>query len=317
MMMDNPLSCGVVRRSGGHGRFQEVFHMGFMQHVVACNNHDAKGYIPFVIDGHVVGRLRPWFARLLKPWTEVFAVTEAAVVLSCPGSGSDERSAQVAGVLEQLIAQGELDRFHGECYAVTPEGTRAPLLLIDRAMAPLFGIRAYGQHVNGYVRSGEGLKMWVGRRAEDRQHYPGRLDNLAAGGLPFGISMADNLAKECWEEAGIPADLAAQAVPVGAVSYHMDTEAGFKPDTLYCYDLELPEDFVPRCTDGEVQSFYLWPVEEVMARVKNSSEFKLNCNLVIIDFLIRRGYIGPDDEAYLSLLTALHPVMPPPGPFPG
>lgn len=291
--------------------------MSFIDHVAACNDHDASRFIPFTIGGLTVGRMRPLFAGLLKSWPAVFSVTDHAVALNCQASGLIERSALVAGVLEQLIAQGELSPFHGERYAVTMQSEENPLLLIDRAMAPLFGIRAYGQHVNGFVRSRKGVKMWISRRAHDRQHYPGRLDNLAAGGLPYGISLKENLAKECWEEAGIPDHLVRQAVPVGAVSYRMDTEKGFKHDTLYCYDLELPEDFIPECMDGEVQSFYLWPIEEVRDLVKNSSEFKLNCNLVIIDFLIRHGYIGPDDETYLALLTALHPAMPPLEPPPG
>lgn len=164
--------------------------------------------------------------------------------------------------------------------------------------------------MNGIVRTDQGLKMWISRRSNDRRHYPGYLDNLAAGGVPYGISLTDNLAKECWEEAGISADLARRAVAAGAVSYHLDTERGFKADTLYCYDLELPEEFVPCCMDGEVQAFYLLPVEEVLERVRDTNQFKLNCNLVLIDFFIRHGYIDPDDEHYLSLLAGLHPSLP-------
>ena len=51
--------------------------------------------------------------------------------------------------------------------------------------------------------------------------------------------------KECWEEAGVPKELAAQARPVGAVSYAAMQRAGLKRDVLFCYDLELPLDFVP------------------------------------------------------------------------
>ena len=29
---------------------------------------------------------------------------------------------------------------------------------------------------------------------------------------------------------------------------------GLKPDVLFCYDLELPGDFVPRPQDGEVRA---------------------------------------------------------------
>ena len=62
---------------------------------------------------------------------------------------------------------------------------------------------------------------------------------------PHGLSPAANVVKECWEEAGIPRDLAARAVPVGAVSYEALVAEGIKRDVLFCYDLELPGDFVP------------------------------------------------------------------------
>lgn len=52
--------------------------------------------------------------------------------------------------------------------------------------------------------------------------------------------------KECEEEASIPAALAAAATPVGAVSYTSLQAAGLKRDVLYCYDLQLPADFVPQ-----------------------------------------------------------------------
>ncbi|MCW8906829.1 MAG: DUF4743 domain-containing protein [Sedimenticola sp.] len=284
--------------------------MGFLDHVVACNTHDADAFLPFRVDQRLVGRVRPAFARYLEDWPELFRVGEHQVELVCREPGMEARSRRLARVLDEMVLQGLLSHLHGEQYAAVTGRELQPLLLVDRAAAPRFGIRAFGQHLNGYVRTGSGLSMWVGRRAEDRLHYPGCLDNLAAGGLPYGISLAENLAKECWEEAGIPAELSRRAVPVGAIGYQRDTEAGFKPDTLYCYDLELPQSFRPACMDGEVQAFYLMPVEEVMERVRDTQEFKLNCNLVIIDFLIRHGYIGPENEEYLSLVAGLHPGMP-------
>lgn len=283
--------------------------MGFIDHVHACNRHDPASFIPFRIDGKTVGLVRPFFAEALQRWPDVFAVTDTAVALVVDSSDIEARSSAVAGVLRQLVDDGVLSHLHGERYAATEGNRDQALLFLDRAAAPYFGTRAYGQHLNGFVRDEDGVKLWVARRSADRIHYPGRLDNLVAGGLPYGIPLADNLAKECWEEAAIPAEIASQAVPVGAIGYHADTAKGFKPDTLYCYDLELPGDFQPRCTDGEVESFYLWPVEQVMEVVKRSEEFKLNCNLVIIDFLIRHGFLGPEDKNYLRLLSSLHPPL--------
>jgi len=133
---------------------------------------------------------------------------------------------------------------------------------------------------------------------------------MVAGGLPYGISLHDNLLKECAEEAGLSATLAAQAVPVGAVNYNRVAARGYRSDVLYCYDLELPEQFVPHNTDGEVESFELLEVSEVARIIRKTNEFKLNCNLVVIDFLLRHGYINPEHPDYLALVSGLRPSAP-------
>lgn len=56
----------------------------------------------------------------------------------------------------------------------------------------------------------------------------------------------ENVVKECEEEASIPPELAVHAKPVGAVSYTSLQPAGLKRDVLFCFDLELPVDFVPQ-----------------------------------------------------------------------
>ncbi len=284
--------------------------MGFIDHIRRCNSHRLERFIPFRIDGITAGSMRPAFARQLSGWPELFRVTQQQVELALEGADLEERSTAVAEVLQQLLQRGVLDHIHGELYRVTSGNSRNPLLLLDRAAAPWFGIRAFGQHLNGYVMLDGECHMWVARRAADRMIFPGKLDHLVAGGLPHGIGLLENLQKECHEEAGISPELAAQAVPVGTVSYLAESAAGLKPDILYCYDLELPPEFRPRCMDGEVEEFYLWPVSRVLETVRDSCDFKQNCNLVIIDFLIRHGFIPAEHPEYHDLVTGLHPVLP-------
>ncbi len=98
---------------------------------------------------------------------------------------------------------------------------------------------------------------------------------------------------------------------MGIVSYtYSETNrAGFltlKPDVQFCFDLELPDGFTPHNTDGEIESFHLWPVKEFAEKVCDTDEFKFNCNLVAIDFLIRHGVITPDNTPdYLALCRGL------------
>lgn len=66
------------------------------------------------------------------------------------------------------------------------------------------------------------------------------------------------------------------------------------PNTEYVYDLELPLDFVPQNADGEVESFELLTAEECIQRAL-TPQFKTTGAPVLIDFLIRKGYINPEN----------------------
>jgi isopentenyldiphosphate isomerase len=213
---------------------------------------------------------------------------------------------RVHGVLRVLADEGTIRGWRGEDYPISTAWGALALLRMERAAVPFFGATSYGVHLNGYVRDGGRLLMWIGRRARDKHTYPGMLDNMVAGGQPIGLSLRENLIKECAEEAAIPRPLAERAVPVGAISYRHQTAEGLKPDVQFCYDLEVPADFVPRNTDGEIESFVLLPIDEVARIVAETRDFKFNCNLVVIDFLVRHGVLDPERPDYLPIVRALH-----------
>lgn len=192
-----------------------------------------------------------------------------------------------------------------ELFPVTSSFGVPEYFSLERAAAPYFGIKVYGVHMNGYVERDGEKYLWIGKRSEVKSTYPGMLDHLVAGGLPYGISCGENLVKECEEEAGIPRLISSGATAVGAVSY-MDIDGyRLKRDVLFCYDLKLPEDFIPKNEDGEVESFKLIPVTDVANIIRRTQFFKANCNLVLIHFLFRHGYIKPEDLGYLKLLQSL------------
>jgi hypothetical protein len=216
----------------------------------------------------------------------------------------------VAGVLGEMKARGEIPHWRGEDYPVVERWGAAPVLRIERAASALLGTRRFGVNVNGLVRDAGDLKMWVAKRAANKQTDPGKLDHLVAGGQPFGLGLRENLFKEAGEEAGIPAELAARAVPVGAVSFRCERPEGLIDEVEFCYDLELPADFTPVNTDGEVESFSLWPIEEVLARVRDTEDFSFDVNLVVIDFALRHGLIAPDDPDYQEIWEGLRMAEP-------
>ncbi|MCH8038261.1 MAG: DUF4743 domain-containing protein [Proteobacteria bacterium] len=279
--------------------------MSYLDRIAVCRRWDPAAYRPFTIDGAALGRVGQGFARRLEAFPKVFAVSDRAVTLA-PGLGDFEtRSAAVREVLLELRKNGAVPRWRDEDHPVLRRWGEPPLMKIERAAVPLFGVRGFGVHLNGLVRGAEGLKLWVAKRARGKQTAPGKLDHIVAGGQPHGLGIAENLIKEAREEAGIPAALAATAVPVGAVSYRCERPEGLRDDVLFCYDLDLPEDFTPVNEDGEVESFALWPMDQVLARIRDTDDFKFNVNLVVLDLALRRGLIAPDDPDHQEIWEGL------------
>ncbi len=283
---------------------------GFLRHIVDCNRWTPGDYLPFVIAGATVGRVRRDLAERLAEFADLFAVDADAVSLAARFGDFDARSRALDDAVGRLAKLGLVNKKRNELYPVAPRFTDTPLAQLDRGAVAQFAIRSYGVHLNGYVETADGLALWIGTRARDKLVAPGKLDNLVAGGQPIGLTLAENLVKECAEEADIPEALARRAHAVTAITYTMAVPEGLRPDTLFVYDLALPADFVPRNTDGELEGFALMPIAEIAERVRATDDVKFNVNLVIIDFMIRHGALGPEHPEYLDLVAGLHRDQP-------
>ncbi len=280
--------------------------MSFLDRIAACAPPKTSRYRVFRVDGNEVGQVKDDFAAALGNFTDVFSVSGNSVELAGDLKGFEQRTKAVDRVLRVLAKQQVISGWHEEKYPVAMSFKSPALFHMERAAVPLFGVRAYGVHMNGFTGAGAGMKMWIGRRSLDRMLAPGKLDQIVAGGQPAGLSLRQNLIKESAEEASIPAELAGKAIAVGGTSYCMERPEGLRRDLLFNFDLELPANFEPVNTDGEISEFYLWPIEQVIEAVRDTDEFKFNCSLVIIDFLIRRGFIEPDHADYVELVRGLH-----------
>jgi 8-oxo-dGTP pyrophosphatase MutT (NUDIX family) len=263
-----------------------------LAHIAACHNAVLPGgRVAFRIGAAQIGWLRPEFAAALPLPRDAHGVQLADAT-------------RLPALARDLAARGVLG-WRGEAFDVraSPEGPA--LTEIDRAALPAFGLWAAGSHVNGLVRRNDGIWLWVARRAADKAIDPGKLDHIVAGGVPAGLSPWQTMLKEAAEEAAIPAALAAQAVPVGRLAYAMERPEGLRRDVLHLYDLWLPEDFIPRPRDGEVESFALWPLARVLATMAEGDAFKFNVSLVLIDLCLRHRLIEPASMEGRALRGAL------------
>ena len=140
------------------------------------------------------------------------------------------------------------------------------------------------------------------------------LDNTIAGGIAAGEDPFECIIREAAEEGSLPEELMrAKAKATGAISYiHLRSEkAGgevglVQPETQYSWDLEVTEDVVPKPADGEVAEFNLWSVQQVK-KAMSEGQFKTNCAMYMIEFLIRHGYItAKDEEDYQEIIWRMH-----------
>jgi 8-oxo-dGTP pyrophosphatase MutT (NUDIX family) len=271
---------------------------------------DLTRYRRFIVAGRHVGWIKPALADELASRSDVFRLIGKNLEMQPSLTDSDQRSTAMATVLADLRAAGRVPGWRNELYPVNQSFGEAPLLVMERAAAPLFGVIAYGVNLNGFAGRGWEMKIWVARRSPTKSVDPNMLDLVVGGGQPLGLSPSENLLKECQEEAGIPAHIAERALPVGMVTLLIEAAEGLRVGQQFNFDLELPESFQPQNQDGEVAEFELIPVSELIHRLRSADEFMYDISLVLIDFLIRHGFIGPEERDYLPLIAGLRRPIP-------
>ena len=157
---------------------------------------------------------------------------------------------------------------------------------LERAAFRTFGFRSMATHINGYTKANS---IWLGRRSENKPTDPGKLDNLAAGGITADETPWVCAKRELWEEAGVPAQITDEIEPVGRIHMRRPIPGrGFHDEQLYVYDLELAHNFIPTNHDGEVSGFIEVSYAEAAARIL-ADEFTSDAAFVTADFLLRRN----------------------------
>lgn len=246
--------------------------MALIDHIHVANNADMRQFLPYFWRDRRIGWIHRDRADIVSRWPDAFRKEDDRLILAVEPDTYDGRSNALKEALHGLAEVGEIQGWRGELYPLAPSFGAPAIAEFERSASPYLGIRAWGVHMTGYVRKPDGLYIWVARRADDKPTYPGMLDNTVAGGLPMGLSPHENMVKECDEEAGIPENLARNIRPVGIIAYRHQQAEGLKPDQMFCFDLELPADFQPVNTDGEVGEFMLLPAEEVLELVRETRD---------------------------------------------
>ena len=277
--------------------------MSLLDRIRICHRRDMAKYRPFLVDRAAIGWINRDLVDRLRGFPRIFHVVENGVALI--PFGYEARTAAMADVVATLRDEGLVTGWRDEEFPVASTFYAPPLFAIERAAVKAFGIRYYCVQLNGLVGDGEHQRMWIGCRAMSKPIGPGKLDQIVGGGVPLGYSLTEALVKECAEEAGMAAALAGRAHPVGAITILAEEDGGLWHETLFNYDLTLPDDFVPKNVDGEVESFELLSVAEVRRRLESSDDFLFDVVPLLADCLMRHGHLSADHPDYVALAELL------------
>lgn len=240
---------------------------------------------PFFVGTHAVGYVAP---------ADIPALCAAGCVEH--EKSITWQNPQTLQTLARTLANQGFTRWRDEAFGVFADHNGLPLGPVlaqaDRGALAFLGIAATGVHLNGLVHRANGLHLWVARRALAKMPEPGKFDHIVAGGIPAGLTPAQTLIKEAAEEAGMAPNLATTAKLTNRLAYTLDRPEGLRRDLIYCYDIDLPEDFTPTPVDGEVAGFELWPIGQALDTVRAGDAFKYNVNFVLIDLFARLGLIN-------------------------
>jgi isopentenyldiphosphate isomerase len=307
----------------------EALVQNMLYRVRQCNympQNARKSMVEFVVEGSSVGKCTTKVANLLcksSPSEEpVFQLQyidgkKQLTLTEHAGLSQETRTNAVKKVMEKLRSEGVITGWRDELYPLSSSFYSEPLLLVERAAAPFLGMKQYGVHINGVVENENGHnEMWMARRSKSKSKYPSMVDQIVAGGQPHGIGLAQNVIKECMEEAGIPEDVVVKGLQAAGVVSYEDFEEHpsdlvdgvFQTVVLFNYDLYLPKDFNPTPIDGEVDYFFKWTISDILESMHPAyhDPIKPNCYLCIIDYLLRKGLgVSMETKGYLDVFREL------------
>lgn len=134
------------------------------------------------------GYIPEWVVEAM-PWDDCWKIDYTAKTVT-PASSACKMNSQnkiIKATLSRARASKQfkvLDGWRNELYPIL--GHRSTIekdISVERAASALFGINTYGVHMTVYTYVDAGMKIWVPRRAANKQTYGGMLDNTVAGGI--------------------------------------------------------------------------------------------------------------------------------------
>ena len=235
-----------------------------------------------------IGHLNPEFIAFLQESLEKHPIPYISIgndQVSLELARPRELSQSLYQLADTMRSAGFISGWRNEDFAWLDQNGHQ-FFRLERAAFRTFGFRSMATHINGFTQANT---LWLGRRSETKSTDPGKLDNIAAGGITADETPWVCARRELWEEAGVPEKIAENIQPIGKIHMRRPIAGrGFHDELLFIYDLALSDHFVPSNHDGEVSGFIEVSLAEAAARIL-ADEFTSDAAFVTADFILRRN----------------------------
>lgn len=239
--------------------------------------------LPLMAGGAVIGSVEPDFL----PRVANDATLRGVLVLR-----HDAAAWQIVGdvteslnvVAKALARAGLAGAWRNEQLAVCdPDGQRVGT--VERAAVRPLGITTAAVHLVGHTADG---RIWVQQRSLDKSNDPGLWDTLMGGMVSAADTLAQALARETWEEAGLHVDVLQALDFGGRVTTRRQAQdgggAGYVVEHIDWFHAVVPDGMEPVNQDGEVAQFQLLK-QDTLVRQLAGGAFTTEAALILADFL--------------------------------
>jgi len=151
---------------------------------------------------------------------------------------------------------------------------------VERGAVRALGIATRAVHLVGRTPSGQ---VWVQQRALTKSSDPGKWDTLVGGMVPASDDVAQALARETWEEAGLHLQALEHLRWACAIQLARPgvSHSGYLLEHVDCYVATLPDSLQPTNQDGEVLQFACLPIDALQSMLQNDA-FTLEAALLLV-----------------------------------
>ena len=194
--------------------------------------------------------------------------------------------ASLAAIAQWLNANGIGGRWRDEFLTVTDE-QHCAVGVIERAAVRPLGITTFAVHLVATRADGA---IWVQQRAANKAIDPDLWDTTMGGQVGAGESVADALARETREEAGLDLAQLQGLRRIERITFRRPVTEGYLVEHIDVFEATLADTVLPVNQDGEVQRFECLTPVELLVRMQGE-KFTLEAATILVAWLRRRGLL--------------------------